>query len=105
MIVKDYIEQKFQPLSVEISEADLSDLSDSFHVNPEDEKSENNIIGIKKFMLKVISEKLDSLPLSVSESGFNMSWGDKRLYSFYNSLCSDLGIKNKYSTKAKVYFI
>lgn len=105
MTVNDYIQQKFQPLDIALSEADLSDLVDTFNVYPEDNKSKENICQIKRFMLKIMGERLDSLPTSISESGFSMSWSEKRLYSFYASLCSDLGIDNKYSNKPKCTFL
>ena len=98
MTIRDYIVQKFQSFGIELSEADFSDFQDKYGISPDSDKSSENTRIIKLFMIDIMDQYKGNTLKSISESGFSVSWGDDRLGSFYNSLCEELEIPNKYIT-------
>lgn len=103
MTVKAYIEQKLQQFDIKLSEADFSDLCDT-GLSLTEEKSADNVEAIKFFMLRMVKEKIDSLPMSKSEGDMSVSYQD-RMCSFYDTLCRDLGVYNVFSKKPKITFL
>ena len=73
MTVKDYISQKFQTFGINLSEADLLEISLSSGISGEDEMGPSNIGLISVAMAKFIPSLL-LRATSISENGFSMSW-------------------------------
>ena len=100
MIIRDYIKQKFQTFGIQLSEADLLDMT----INPDDEVTEDNkeIVNFKivKFIPNIMLRAT-----SISESGFSMSWNIQGLKDYYSMMCKQYGIDDLLSNKPKVTFL
>lgn len=100
MIVSDYIKQKFQTFGIQLSEADLLDIS--LEVN--DEVTEDNKLKINMLIAKLIPSLLLRAQ-SISESGFSMSWNIQGVKDYYSWACKEYGLKDELSNKPKVTFL
>lgn len=103
MIIRNYISQKLASFDIRLTEADYCDMSD-FGLDPDAEKSAGNSADVKRFILAILRERIDSLPKSVSEGDMSLSFGD-RMQSYYDSLCRELGVDNVFSKKSKIIFL
>ena len=81
MTVNDYISQKFQTFGINLSEADLLEISLSSEVSGEDEMGPSNIGLVSVSMAKFIPSLL-LRATSISENGFSMSWDTKGLKEY-----------------------
>ena len=104
MIVKDYISQKFQTFGINLSEADLLELSLSSGISGEDEIDTSNIGLVSVAMAKFIPSLL-LRATSISENGFSMSWDIKGIKEYYSFLCKKYGLEDILSDKPKVRFL
>ena len=100
MIIRDYIKQKFQTFGIQLSEADLLDIT----MNPEDEVTEENKDLVNFKIVKFIPT-LILRATSISESGFSMSWDTQGLKDYYSMKCKEYGIEDLLSDKPKVAFL
>lgn len=104
MIVNDYISQKFQPFGINLSEADLLEISLSSGISGEDEMGSSNIglvsVAIAKFIPSLLLRAT-----SISENGFSMSWDTQGLKEYYSFLCKKYGLEDTLSDKSKVRFL
>lgn len=100
MIVGDYIKQKFQTFGIQLSEADLLDIS--LEVN--DEVTDDNKLKISVSIAKFIPSLLLRAQ-SISESGFSMSWNIQGVKDYYSWACKEYGLKDELSNKPKVTFL
>ncbi|WP_319505106.1 DUF6706 family protein [Bacteroides graminisolvens] len=100
MIVSDYIKQKFQTFGIQLSEADLLDIS--LEVN--DEVTDDNKLKISVSIAKFIPSLLLRAQ-SISESGFSMSWNIQGVKDYYSWACKEYGLKDELSNKPKVTFL
>lgn len=100
MIVSDYIKQKFQTFGIQLSEADLLDIS--LEVN--DEVTDDNKLRISVSIAKFIPSLLLRAQ-SISESGFSMSWNIQGVKDYYSWACKEYGLKDELSNKPKVTFL
>ena len=73
MTVNGYISQKFQTFGINLSEADLLEISLSSMISGEDEIDQSNIGLISVAMAEFIPSLL-LRATSISENGFSMSW-------------------------------
>lgn len=101
MIVSDYIKQKFQTFGIQLSEADLLDITNG--ISGEGEVNEDNkdriTVGIVKFIPSLLLRAT-----SISESGFSMSWNIQGIKDYYSMMCKQYGLKDELSNKPKVTF-
>lgn len=104
MIVKDYISQKFQTFGINLSEADLLELSLSSGISGEDEIDTSNIGLVSVAMAKFIPSLL-LRATSICENGFSMSWDIKGIKEYYSFLCKKYGLEDILSDKPKVRFL
>ena len=104
MTVNDYILQKFQTFGVNLSEADLLEISFSSEVSGEDEMGPSNIGLVSVAMAKFIPSLL-LRATSISESGFSMSWNIQGIKDYYSFLCKQYGLKDELGNKPKVTFL
>lgn len=104
MTVKDYISQKFQTFGINLSEADLLEISLSSGVSGEDEMSPSNIGLISVAMAKFIPSLL-LRATSISENGFSMSWNIQSVKEYYSFLCKKYELEDTLSDKPKVRFL
>lgn len=104
MTVNDYISQKFQTFGINLSEADLWEISLSSGISGEDEMSPSNIGLVSVAMAKFIPSQL-LRATSISENGFSMSWNTQGLKECYSFLCKKYGLEDTLSDKPKVRFL
>lgn len=104
MTVKDYISQKFQTFGINLSEADLLEISLSSGISGEDEIDTSNIGLVSVAMTKFIPSLL-LRATSISENGFSMSWDIKGIKEYYSFLCKKYGLEDILSDKPKVRFL
>lgn len=104
MTVEEYIQQKFQPFGIQLSEADLLDISLSSGISGEDEINQSNIGLISVVMAKFIPSLLLRAS-SISENGFSMSWDIQGIKEYYSFLCKKYGLEDTLSDKPKIRFI
>ncbi|WP_321437260.1 DUF6706 family protein [uncultured Bacteroides sp.] len=91
MTVKDYIVGKFQSFGVNISEADLLDITQEGGK----EITLDNMREIQIAILKFIPSLL-LRPQSISESGFSISRSQSDdIRAYYDYQCKELGIENQ----------
>lgn len=104
MTVNDYISQKFQTFGINLSEADVLEISLSSEISGEDEMDQSNIGLVSVAMAKFIPSLL-LRATSISENGFSMSWNTQGLKEYYSFLCRKYGHEDTLSDKPKVRFL
>ena len=104
MTVNDYISKKFQTFGINLSEADLLEISLSSGINGEDEIDPSNIGLISVSMAEFIPSLL-LRATSISENGFSMSWNIQGVKEYYSFLCKKYGLEDTLSDKPKVRFL
>lgn len=104
MTVNGYISQKFQTFGINLSEADLLEISLSSGISGEDEMDQSNIGLISVAMAEFIPSLL-LRATSISENGFSMSWDIKGVKEYYSFLCKRYGLEDTLSDKPKVRFL
>lgn len=104
MTVNDYISQKFQTFGINLSEADLLEISLSSGISGEDEMDQSNIGLVSVAMAKFIPSLL-LRATSISENGFSMSWDVEGVKEYYSFLCKKYGLEDTLSDKPKVRFL
>jgi hypothetical protein len=94
MNVRDYISSKFQSFGIQVSEADLLDMSLNARVNIEDDVDADIIDNISVAIARFIPSLL-LRPTSINESGFSMSWNTQGVKDYYSLLCKKYGLKDE----------
>lgn len=94
MNVRDYISSKFQSFGIQVSEADLLDMSLNARVNIEDDVDADVIDNISVAIARFIPSLL-LRPTSINESGFSMSWNTQGVKDYYSLLCRKYGLKDE----------
>lgn len=94
MNVRDYISGKFQSFGIQVSEADLLDMSLNARVNIEDDVDADVIDNISVAIAQFIPSLL-LRPTSINESGFSMSWNTQGVKDYYSLLCKKYGLKDE----------
>ncbi|MBO5387634.1 MAG: hypothetical protein J6A59_05770 [Lachnospiraceae bacterium] len=105
MNVTEYIQQRFQPFGITISEADLLDIQLSTGLSADEEVTKENHdalnVGITRYIPLLLLRAT-----SVSENGFSMSWDIKGLKDYYSYMCRKYGLKDEINTdKPRVKFL
>ena len=94
MNVRQYISDKFQSFGIQVSEADLLDMSLNAKMDVDDDVTANVLDAISV----AIAHFIPSLLLratSISESGFSMSWNIQGIKDYYYLLCKQYGLKDE----------
>ena len=105
MSIKEYISAKFQTFGIQLSEADLLDMSLNAKKGLEDEVSQGNIVSVSIAMARFIPSLL-LRATSISESGFSMSWNIDGIKDYYSMLCRQYGLKDELNdNKPKIRFL
>lgn len=94
MNIKEYISSKFQSFGIQVSEADLLDMSLNARVNIEDDVDADVIDNISVAIARFIPTLL-LRPTSINESGFSMSWNTQGVKDYYYLLCKKYGLKDE----------
>nr|DAU01912.1 MAG TPA: hypothetical protein [Caudoviricetes sp.] len=94
MIVRKYISDKFQSFGIQVSEADLLDMSLNAKVAISDDVMSDNVDSISVAIAQFIPSLL-LRPTSISESGFSMSWNTQGVKDYYSLLCKKYGLKDE----------
>jgi hypothetical protein len=101
MTLKDYISQRFGGFGVEISEADMLDISLSAKLKESDEVDEASYRHVNIAVAKFIPTLL-LRATSINESGFSMSWDTQGIRDYYSYLCKEYGLEDMLNAKPKV---
>ena len=105
MNVREYISSKFQSFGIQLSEADLLDMSLNARKGLDEEMSQVNIGAVSVAMALFIPSLL-ARPTSISESGFSMSWNIQGIKDYYSLLCRQYGLKDELNdNKPKISFL
>lgn len=104
MIVNDYIQQKFQTFGIQLSEADLLEISLNSNIRGEGEMNQDCYVRVSVAIAKFVPSLL-LRATSISESGFSMSWNIQGLKDYYSLLCKQYGLKDELSDKPKCTFL
>lgn len=94
MIVREYISNKFQSFGIQVSEADLLDMSLNAKVAIDDDVMSDNVDSISVAIARFIPSLL-LRPTSINESGFSMSWNTQGVKDYYSLLCKKYGLKDE----------
>lgn len=94
MTVKEYISSKFQSFGIQVSEADLLDMSLNAKKELSDEVNRDAIDAISVAMAHFVPSLL-LRATSISESGFSMSWNIQGIKDYYSLLCRQYGLKDE----------
>ena len=94
MNINKYISDKFQSFGIQVSEADLLDMSLNARVNIEDDIDADVIDNISVAIAQFIPSLL-LRPTSINESGFSMSWNTQGVKDYYSLLCKKYGLKDE----------
>lgn len=94
MIVRDYISGKFQSFGIQVSEADLLDMSLNAKVAIDDDVDADIIDNISVAIARFIPSLL-LRATSINESGFSMSWNTQGVKDYYSLLCKKYGLKDE----------
>lgn len=94
MNVRQYISDKFQSFGIQVSEADLLDMSLNAKVAISDDVMSDNVDSISVAIAHFIPSLL-LRPTSINESGFSMSWNTQGVKDFYSLLCKKYGLKDE----------
>lgn len=94
MNVRKYISDKFQSFGIQVSEADLLDMSLNAKVAIDDDVMSDNVDSISVAIARFIPSLL-LRPTSINESGFSMSWNTQGVKDYYSLLCKKYGLKDE----------
>jgi len=94
MNVRKYILDKFKSFGIQVSEADLLDMSLNANVAIDDDVMSDNVDSISVAIAHFIPSLL-LRPTSINESGFSMSWNTKGVKEYYSLLCKKYGLKDE----------
>lgn len=105
MTVREYISGRFQSFGIQLSEADLLDMSLSSSVVFDDEVTVEDIGLVSVAMARFIPSIL-LRATSISESGFSMSWNIQGIKDYYSFLCRKYGLTDELNdNKPKITFL
>ena len=94
MTVRKYISDKFQSFGIQVSEADLLDMSLNARRGLEDEVTADMMDSISVAIARFIPSLL-LRPTSINESGFSMAWNTQGVKDYYSLLCKKYGLKDE----------
>lgn len=105
MTIGEYIEQKFQSFGIELSEADILDISLTSGIGLDEGISGDNINPITVAIVKFIPDLLLRYS-SFSEGDLSLSWADmkEKIIAWYSLRCSEYDLEDKLSNKPTVNF-
>ena len=94
MNVREYISDKFQSFGIQVSEADLLDMSLNAKMDVDDDVTADGLDAISVSIARFIPSLL-LRATSISESGFSMSWDTKGIKDYYSLLCKKYGLTDE----------
>lgn len=94
MNVREYISDKFQSFGIQVSEADLLDMSLNAKMDIDDDVTADGLDAISVAIARFIPSLL-LRATSISESGFSMSWNIQGIKDYYYLLCKQYGLKDE----------
>lgn len=105
MTIQEYIEQKFQTFGIDLSGADILDISIESGLGIDENVTPDNHAPITVAIIKFIPDLLLS-PTSFTENKLSMGWADveKKIKAWYSLRCSEYGLEDKLSDKPTVTF-
>jgi len=98
MTLSSFIQSKLGQFGIELSSNELTAL---FIDNSLNESDDYETTKAKKLLYSIIPELL--VKPSISEGGYSVKYDSNSLVSYYNLLCSDLGLENKLIKQPKVH--
>ena len=103
MTIQEYIEQKFQTFGIELSSADILDISLSSGLSVDNNVSPDNHTLITIAIIRYIPNLLLRAS-SFTENKLSMSWDIEGLKAFYAMKCREYGLDDMLNDKPTVTF-
>lgn len=103
MTIQEYIEEKFQTFGIDLSGADILDISLSSGLSVEENVSKDNHTPITVAIVKYIPNLLLRAS-SFTENKLSMSWDIAGLKAFYSMKCAEYGLDDRLNDKPTVTF-
>lgn len=105
MSIREYIEQRFQTFGIELSEADILDISLSNGFDCNHEICSENHAPVTVAIIEWIPNLLLS-PTSFTENKLSINWNEKEtsIKNWYAVKCSEYGLEDKLSDKPTITF-
>lgn len=103
MTIQEYIEQKFQSFGIDLSSADILDISLSSGLPVEAEVTADNHVAITIAIVQYIPNLLLRAS-SFTENKLSMSWDVDAMKAFYSMMCKKYGLDDMLNDKPKVIF-
>lgn len=100
MTVKEYISSKLQSFDIDLSEADLFDISTV--VGLDEELTTDNRNKLFYALVKSVIPMLLLRAKSISENGFSYSYDTNDVLNFHSWLCKELGIEDTLNETSKI---
>lgn len=100
MTIKDYITSKFQTFGINLSEADLIDIS--MTVSLDDELTVDNKNDVYMALAISVIPQLMLRPKSIGEQGFSVSYDKDSLKEYYAWLCKTLDIDDELNDISRI---
>jgi hypothetical protein len=97
MTTKEFIQAKLTQFGYELSEIELTALLIDNNINDLDDY---NSTVAKKAIVSIVPELL--IKPSISEGDLSIKYDSNDIISYYNILCSELGVANKLTPQPKV---
>jgi hypothetical protein len=101
MILKDYIQQKFQSFGYSISDDMVSVACLSEGIDSAVELVTDNV-GYGDYMMCILIPDVMMRPDSISEGGISVSYKKENIEKYYRLLCKRFGIEDKLTDAPKV---
>ena len=101
MTVRDYITDKFQTFGIQLSEADIYDITLNVVGT---ELSDGNIGSVNVGMVNFVPQLL-LRATSISEGGISMSWNIQGIKDYYSLMCKTYGLDDKLNPKKRIVFL
>ena len=103
MTISEYIEQKFQTFGIDLSGADILDISLNSGLSVDDNVVSDNHVAITIAIVQFIPNLLLRAN-SFTENKLSMSWDVDSLKDFYSMKCTEFGLDDMLNDKPTVTF-
>lgn len=103
MTISEFITQRFQTFGIELSEADILDISLNGGLDVDSNVVKDNHAVVTIAIIKYIPNLLLRAN-SFTENKLSMSWDIAGIKAFYSLKCAEYGIEDQLTDKPKVTF-
>lgn len=101
MTIRDYINTRLKQWNAKVSDDVVNIAFNLSKINSEQEITDNEISALK-VLYRLIPDIIISVPKSVSEGGFSITYDKEAMVSFYNMISERLNLPNQMGGKSTV---